>query len=617
MLIVAIAMVAGVLAQILGRHGRIPGIVLLLVVGIVLGPDVLGVIQPRALGAGLEGVLGFAVAVILFEGSMRLDIAQLRRQSQVIRRLVIFGALVTTIGGAIAARVILDWDWRTSFLFGTLVIVTGPTVVSPLVRRIKLAPSLAVILEAEAVFIDAVGASIAVVALELALQPIINPSSATWNLVERLIIGVGIGACGGLVLGLLLRVRGLVPRGTENILVLSAAVALYQLSQAIAPESGLLASVAAGLVVGNLRIHRIHELAEFKEQLTVLLIGVLFVLLAADVRLSTVESVGPRALAVVVALMVFVRPLVVWLATRRAGMDWREIAFISWVGPRGIVAAAVASLFASQLARRGLAGGTELRALVFVVIGVTVTVQGLTAGPIARLLGLRRASNTGYLILGANPIATYLARRLQTTGQTVELIDTDTDDIRRAEEAGLHVLFGNGLDPRTLIRARVDSRRCVIAATPSESVNLLFARRIADESDPPVIFAALEPTSIDSSQHMVRAIDAHILFGRGEDLAAWSVRWRHNQGDIIRRMYVGASEAMPAVPANALLPLTVEHAGSVALVDERTHLRDRDIIELAVAHDTGAAAETRLAERGWLEVAGPVRAPVKRARTEA
>ncbi len=547
---------------------------------------------------------------------MRLDIAQLRRQSQVIRRLVIFGALVTTIGGALAARIILDWDWRTSLLFGTLVIVTGPTVVSPLVRRIKLAPSLAVVLEAEAVFIDAIGASIAVLALELALQPIINPSAATWNLAERLITGIGIGACGGIVLGALLRVRGLVPRGMENILALGSAVALYQLAQFLAPESGLLASVAAGLVVGNLRIHRMHELAEFKEQLTVLLIGVLFVLLAADVRLAEVEAIGPRALAVAVALMVFVRPLVVWFATRRAGMGWREIGFIAWIGPRGIVAAAVASLFASQLGHRGIAGGTELRALVFVVIGVTVTVQGLSAGPIARLLGLRRASNTGYLILGANPIAAYLAHRLQANGQPVEVIDNDSDDTRRAEEAGLHVIFGNGLDPRTLIRARVDSRRCVIAATPSESVNLLFARRIADEADPPVIFTALEPAS-DASLHLVRAIDAHVLFGRGEDLAAWAVRWRHQQVEIIRRMYVGASEAMPTLPANALLPLTVEHGGSVALVDERTQLRDGDVIDLAVAHDASAAAESWLAEHGWLEIAGPIRAPAKRVRSES
>ncbi|HEY6035329.1 MAG TPA: cation:proton antiporter, partial [Kofleriaceae bacterium] len=246
-LVFSLALLAGVIAQAVGRHATVPGIIFLLGTGIALGPDGLGIVDPQLLGSGLDSIIGFAVAVILFEGGMRLDVAQLRKQKTVIRRLVLGGAVLTTGGAALAAHVILDWDWRRAMLFGTLVIVTGPTVISPLVRRIRLAPSLAVVLEAEGVFVDAIGATIAIVALELALGSPSDPlGTAALGMLTRIGTGAAIGSCGGLLLGAALRVKRLVPRGMENILALSAAVAVYQLSQAIVPESGISASIAAG-----------------------------------------------------------------------------------------------------------------------------------------------------------------------------------------------------------------------------------------------------------------------------------------------------------------------------------------------------------------------------------
>jgi len=590
-LVFAVALVAGVLAQIIGRHATVPGIIFLLGTGIAIGPDGLGIVQPRLLGAGLDSIIGFAVAVILFEGGMRLEIAQLRSKRRVIRRLVLVGAVFTTAGGALAARFLLGWEWKTAILFGTLVIVTGPTVISPLVRRIRLAPSIAVVLEAEGVFVDAVGATIAVVSLELAIGTPGDPiGHAVVGMLERIGVGAAIGAAGGLVLGLALRVPKLVPRGMENILALSASVAIYQLSQAVEPESGLSAAIAAGLVVGNLGVRRIDELAEFKEQLTTLLIGLLFVLLAADVRIADVAAIGPGALVVVGVLMLVVRPATVFVASAGTGMTWRDKLFVAWIGPRGIVAAAVATVFATALERHGIAGGTQLRALVFVVIATTVTVQGLSAGPIATLLGLSRAANTGYLFAGVNLISIHLAKRFAAAGHNVELIDTSDDRAHQAQSAGLKLIFGNALDARTLAKARIDTRSHAIALTGSESVNMLFAQRIAEVAqEPPRTFVAIDADSTGVSPDMVRGAGARVLFGRGVELDTWLVRFRHHRVHFVRVVYAGGDAAALAGLPDGVLPLFLERAGAPHLIDDRTELRAGDVVELATTADAALA----------------------------
>ena len=403
-LVFALAMLVGVIAQAIGNHLRLPGIVVLLAAGVVLGPDVANIIRPATLGSAGTAIIGFAVAIILFEGGMRLEIGRVKKQAKVIRRLVFGGAILTAIGGAIACYLLMRWDLRRSILFGTLVMVTGPTVVGPLVRRIRLAPSLATILEAEGVFIDVVGATIAVMALEVALSPSTGRlGDAAFHVARRLGVGVAIGAAGGLVIALLMRVPKVIPRGMEKAFALAAAMTLYQLATGVVNDSGLAAAMTAGLVVGNMRVHRMSDLVEFKEQLTTLLIGTLFVLLAADVRIADVVGLGMPAILVVAVLMFVVRPLEIMACTVNTGMGWREKLYMSWIAPRGIVAAAVASLFADHLRDAGIPGGTAMRALVFMVIAATVTIQGLSAGPLAALLGLRRTAERGFVLLGSEP----------------------------------------------------------------------------------------------------------------------------------------------------------------------------------------------------------------------
>src|SRR5690606_21293810 len=312
----AIALVAGVIVQSLAQHLRIPGIVLLLLTGAALGPEALGLVHPDALGDGLELLVGFSVAVILFEGGLNLNLARIRREAKTIRRLITLGAAVSLIGGTLAAHYILGWECRVAVLFGSLITVTGPTVTLPLLRRIRVARNVATILEAEAVLIDPIGAIVAVVALEVVLAT--TAQAAAFGLLgipARLFTGALIGTAGGIAIGLLLRYGRLVPTGFENIVALSLILVLYALSNDAVPESGILAATVAGLVVGNMRTRLQRELREFKEQLTVLLVGLLFILLAADVRLAEVTGLGWGGVLTVLLVMFVIRPVGVALCT--------------------------------------------------------------------------------------------------------------------------------------------------------------------------------------------------------------------------------------------------------------------------------------------------------------
>lgn len=607
-LTVALALAAGMLAQALARHLGIPGIVLLLGTGVLLGPDGLGVVRPGALGESLHTLVGFAVAVILFEGGMNLSLARMRREARSIRQLVTLGALVTAAGGALAARLILGWDWVLSTLFGTLVMVTGPTVINPLLRRIKVKERVATVLEAEGILVDAIGAIVAVVALEVVLSPApLSVAGGAWHLLSRLAFGAFSGAAGGLAIAALLRSERAVPEGLESVFTLSLAVALFQASNAVVSETGILAVIAAGIVVGNSPVRALGDLREFKEQLTILLLGMLFVLLAADVRLSQVRFLGWAGLGTVLALMLVVRPLNILAGTLGSDLTWREKLFLSWLAPRGIVAAAVSSLFAQTLDEEGIAGGSELRALVFLVIAVTVVVQGLTGGQVASWLGLRRPSNTGYVILGANPLARAMGQALRAGGEEVVLIDSNEDACRAAEEEGFRVLHGSGLDPGLQEKAELDTRAGCLGLTSNEEVNLLFARRARKDFKVPRVWVAVRRGHLGVSEDVVRRLGGHLLFGGLAEILEWTRRLERGEAHIEswRSEASPAANGSPVSPdADGLLPLAVVRGKKVFPMDETVTFRRGDRLYAAVAERQREAAEDHLRSAGWMYEGG-------------
>ncbi len=607
---VALALAAGMLAQAIARHLRLPGIVLLLAAGVVLGPDVADVIRPQELGPALQVLVGFAVAVILFEGGMNLQFRRLRREALVIRRLLTLGAAVTAAGGTLAAHWLMGWSWAVSLLFGTLVIVTGPTVINPLLRRIKVKARVATVLEAEGVLIDAIGAVVAVVALQLVISPGESFTLGPLGVLSRLGFGLVYGGVGGALLALLLRWRRIVPEGLENVFTLSLVLALFQTSNAFLAESGIMSVTAAGMVVGNVRTHVHRDLLEFKEQLTVMMIGMLFVLLAADVRIQEVLDLGLPGLYTVAALMFLVRPLNVLLCTAGSELSWRERAFLGWLAPRGVVAAAVASLFAQVLTEFGIAGGNELRALVFLVIAATVVVQGLSGGIVAGLLGLRQPSNQGIAILGANELGHALGRVLRGAGgEEVLFIDSSPTACKVVEEDGFRVVYGNALEERTLQRARLDTVASFVAVTTNEEINLLVAREALQEFRVTRVHVAARRGQTSVHRGLVEQQGLSMLFGRPRDLELWALRLRRGIAEVQAWRLVGppgdaAPDGTPdpfETPEGVLLPLVLQRGERFDVVSSGRPYRKGDVVHFAVFEEKTEEARAWLGEQGWVE----------------
>lgn len=611
---VALALAAGMLLQIAARHLQVPGIVLLLLGGILLGPEVLGLVRPETLGHALEILVGMCVAVILFEGGLNLSVDRLRREAVTLRRLVTVGAVVTALGGSLAGRYLMRWPWQLAVPFGTLVVVTGPTVVQPILRRVRLRHQLETILEGEAVLIDALGAVAAVVALEVVLATTAAEAATGFaGLPGRLLLGAGLGLGGGVALGTIIRREEIVPEGLQNVFVLSLVLALFEVSEAILPESGIMTAAMAGITVGNMKTGIQQELKEFKEQLTIMLLGLLFVLLAATVEMADVVALGWPGVATVLVLMLLVRPADVAISTLGSDLSLRERLFLAWLAPRGIVAAAVASLFGQWLEEAGIPGGVELQALVFMVIAVTVLVQGGLAGVAASVLGVRRGTDEGWVLVGADALGRALAKVLRAAGQEVTLVDSSAANCQAAEDEGLPVVFGNATEDRTLKRARTAARRGLLAVTTNEAVNLIVGASARDEFAVPFVAVALNRRMREIRGERVDQIGVGVLFGADADLEYWNHQFLHGTVDLGCWKYehpapndgAGALGGLSSKSGFNLLPMVLVREDRVEPVDHRTRPEVGDHVYFAWPYREGERAGEWLADNGWRPAVGP------------
>ena len=484
-----IAVFAGISAQVIAEYLKVPSIVFLLIFGILLGPDGFGLLHPHELGIGLEVIVALSVAVILFEGGLNLELRDLGKVSGSLRNLVTLGTLITLIGGGMAAHWLGEFPWSIAFLYASLVVVTGPTVISPLLKQVQVDRRVATILEGEGVLIDPVGAILAVVVLDTILNAHASPLEAMTGLLLRLGVGAGIGAAGGWLLGFFLKRANFISEDLKNLVVLAGLWGMFGLAQFTRSESGLMATVLSGIVLRASSLPEERLLRRFKGQLTTLGVSVLFIMLAADLSIASVFALGWGSLFTVLVLMFVVRPISVGLCTLNSDLNWRQKLFVSWIAPRGIVSASVSSLFSILLTQRGINGGDAIKALVFLTIIMTVILQGLTAGWVAQWLKITSLEATGVVIVGCNPLGRLIARLFLERGESVVLIDTDPESCRQAEAENLRVFLSSGLDTEVLEEAGLASMGTFIAMTNNGEVNVVLAQRAAEEFGPPRVLA--------------------------------------------------------------------------------------------------------------------------------
>jgi NhaP-type Na+/H+ or K+/H+ antiporter len=440
MVTLAVIVVFGIACQWLAWWLKLPAILFLLLAGLVVGPFT-GYFRPDQLfGDLLFPMVSLGVAVILFEGSLTLHLGEIKGLARVVRNLVTVGAVLNAVIIAAATRWFLDFSWEMAFLFGALVSVTGPTVIVPMLRTVRPNSKLANILRWEGIIIDPLGALMAVLVFEFIVSGRDHQTLLVFG--KMLLIGGGSGSAAAYGLATLLR-RHLIPEYLHNVSTLALVVGVFTLANGLQNESGLLAVTVMGMILANMKNVPIEEILDFKESLSVLLISLLFIVLAARVDFQLFAAVGWGALLVFLVILFVARPAMVLVSTLGSKLNWREKTLLSWVAPRGIVAAAVSALFALRLQKLGFAHADLLVPLTFMVIIGTVVLQSATARPLANRLKVSEPEPRGVLIVGANPVSRAIAKFLTTKGFRVVIADTYWDDVRTARMEGLATYYGN------------------------------------------------------------------------------------------------------------------------------------------------------------------------------
>ena len=572
LLTIASATAAGLLAQLLAHRWRLPAIVPLLAFGVLLGPSLLGVVHPAALGAGLPVIVKLAVAVILFDGALNLRLADLRRAMHEVRNLVTLGVLITWAGATLAAHYVARLSWPVAIVFGALMTVTGPTVVQPLLKRVPLPRRVKTALEGEAILIDPIGAVLAVAVLDVVLglagvRPI-GVLGGAWAYVGRLLVGLVIGMAGAVGMSRLLKRRQLVPAELANLVVLAGVWGVFALAEWLHSESGIMAAVAMGLAFQREAVPEEHRLRRFKEQLTVLGISLLFVLLAASLPLEVILSEGWPGVLTVLALMLVVRPLDVVASLRRSTLSWREKAFIAWIAPRGVVAASVASLFALELGEAGYTEGARLLAITFLTIALTVTLQGLTAAPLARLLKLQSLEGRRAIIIGAGQLGRVLAELFRRFGRPVVLVDRNSALVAQAQAQGFEAIEGNGLDEDTLERAGAGEAETLVATTTNSEVNALAAHLAHEAFGVMRAFPVLGHPSRGAGPRLVDRVGGRMAFGHPVDVRELEYALEHGEARVVTYRvpldWSGHALRALVIPADIVVLARV-HGGSLEL----------------------------------------------------
>ncbi|CAA6678220.1 MULTISPECIES: cation:proton antiporter [unclassified Lentimonas] len=571
-----LAVGAGCLLTVLSRRLHLPTIVLLLLGGFALGSEGLNLLHPNELGEFLPMIVSLAVGLILFEGGLTLDIKDFSHTSTVIKRLLTVGVLITWLGAALTAFLVFEISPSFALLMGSLIIVTGPTVIVPLLRRIRVDQKIGSILHWEAVLIDSIGVFIAILCFEWVVEG--GGAVALPNFMIRIVSGCGIGFIGGYLIYWFMK-HGWVPDNIVNAFALASAMLIFGLTELIKPEAGLLSVTIAGLIVGLNKPRQLREVKAFKAEIVDLLIGLLFLLLVA--RLEIKQFVDFFTIGggwVLFSVILLIRPISIAVSSWGTALKLREKALLSWVAPRGVVAASMASLFALSLQSKGdPEGAALLESFVYSIICATVLIQGLSAGMVAKLLRVQRPAPNDWLIIGAHHFGRELARQLiREDEQDVMLLDTNARNIALAKKDGLPAMLCDGMEAEKLYEEEqaLFGAGYVLALTDNVELNQLLMQRWAEVLDTEKVFGWI-PSDSTTKEDQLTGVSVFGDLSRPavigsellqEESSFESVTWEEGMtlpsGDW-HPLFVRRSKQLKAVPQDSALKEMVKEDDEV------------------------------------------------------
>ncbi len=523
--------VIGLFCQWLAWQLKLPAILFLLMAGILVGP-IFGLLDPQAiLGDLLFPLVSLAVAVILFEGSLTLNLKEIKGVSNTVWSIISLGSLIFWSITSITTHYLLNFSWELALLFGSLTVVTGPTVIVPLLRTVRPNVKLSNLLRWEGILIDPLGALLAVMVYEFIISSSETHSIHVFALI--IIVGFVFGISSGFIVGVALR-RNWIPDYLQPIAVLTIVLGVFAGSNVLESESGLLSVTIMGMWLANAKDVNIRNILHFKEHLTILLITGLFILLAARIEISDFSALGWKAIILFAVIQFISRPVSIFIATCKSKLSLKEKSFLAWVAPRGIVAASISSLFAIKLNSIGVAEANLLVPLTFMVIIGTVVLQSATARPLAVWLNVAEPAPRGFLIIGANSVGRKIAKAIQKYDCRVLISDSNWDYIRKARMDGLECYYGNAISNHADEYLNLIGLGHVLAITPDKHFNIMACMRLVRDFDDKRVFCLHDNANVKNADKHSAAEEFHGLSFLGGQVSYKKLASLFNQGGEIR-----------------------------------------------------------------------------------
>ncbi|MEM7666931.1 MAG: sodium:proton antiporter [Pseudomonadota bacterium] len=572
-IVIATIGVLGIGAQWVAWRTGWPAIVLMLAAGFLAGPVAgeLGfrLLDPEAaFGDLLEPAIGIGVALILFEGGLSLDLRELRHSGKAVWRLATVGVLVGWALGAAAGFYIAGLVWPVAILFGGILIVTGPTVVIPMLRQSNIQTRPASILKWEGIVNDPTGALCAVIAYEYFRKVAESPGASLFEVVPPLIIAAIIAGLIGYAAARLIAFlfpRGAIPEYLKVPVLFTTVIGVFVLTNQIEHEAGLVAVTVMGIALANMGVTSIRSIHPFKENVAILLVSGIFILLASSLQVSDLQYLNWRFLAFLLVLLFLVRPATVLISLLGTDVPWNERFFISWIAPRGIVLVAISGLFALRLADLGYGDGNVLIGLSFAVVVATILAHGFSVDLVAKWLKVKGASRPGLLIVGSTPWTIGLARQLNELGTPVMIVDPSWQRLGAARREGLPFYHGEILNEATEHNLDLAPFQVLVAATDNEAYNALVCNEFAHEVGRDSVYQLGEDADDDDKHALPESIRGRALFASG--FGVTDVNERQTQGWVFRKTKLSDEfdfeDAQEKLPDSANMLLLIRKSGTL------------------------------------------------------